>query len=138
VKASAFKLTTLAFSLFLIFAAFLAPQDALALCDENIYVDTGIGCVPYNAPDLAAFIVRIVVGIAGGIALLLLIAGGVQFVSSGGDPDSIDEAKQRITAAVSGLLLIIFSLVVLKVIGVDILDLPGFDPSGGGVILPGP
>jgi len=77
--------------------------------------------------------------IAGGVALLLLIIGGAQFIASSGDPDSLDEAKEKITAAVSGILLIIFSLVVLKVLGVDILGLPGFEGlTGGGLKLPGP
>lgn len=111
--------------------------SALA-CAAN-QVETGVGCVPTDAPHLAEFLVRLIVGIAGGVALLLLIIGGAQFIASGGDPDSIDEAKEKITAAVSGILLIIFSLLVLKVIGVDILGLPGFAPFGsGGVSLPGP
>ncbi len=95
--------------------------------------------MPTDAPGLAAFLVRLVVGIAGGVALLLLIVGGAQFIASGGDPDSLDEAKEKITAAVSGLLLIIFSLLMLKIIGVDILGLPDFEGlPGGGVRLPGP
>ena len=102
-------------------------------------VETGIGCVPTSASGLANFLVRLIVGIAGGVALLLLIIGGAQFIASSGDPDSLDEAKEKITAAVSGILLIIFSLLVLKVIGVDILGLPGFDSlPGGGLKLPGP
>lgn len=107
-------------------------------CGAN-EVETGVGCVPTDAPGLAAFLVKLIVGIAGGVALLLLIIGGAQFIASSGDPDSLDEAKEKITAAVSGILLIIFSLVVLKVIGVDILGLPGFDDlPGGGLKLPGP
>ncbi len=112
----------------------------LAACpDPDHQVETGVGCVPTDAPGLAAFLVRLVVGIAGGVALLLLIVGGAQFIASGGDPDSLDEAKEKITAAVSGLLLIIFSLLMLKIIGVDILGLPDFEGlPGGGVRLPGP
>lgn len=102
-------------------------------------VSTALGCVPSVPKEFAAWTVRLVMGIAGGVALMLLILGGVQFVSSSGDPDSLDEAKEKITAAVSGLMLILFSVLVLKTVGVDILDLPGFDTTGtGGVTFPGP
>ena len=112
------------------------PQVLACAANE---VETGVGCVPTDASGLAKFLVRLIVGVAGGVALLLLIIGSAQFIASGGDPDSIDEAKEKITAAVSGILLIIFSLLVLKVIGVDILGLPDFEGlPGGGLKLPGP
>lgn len=102
-------------------------------------VDTGIGCIPYQPEPFAKRIVQIIAGFAGGIALLLLLVGGVQFVTSSGDPDSLDEAKTKITAALSGLFFILFSVMVLRIIGVDILGLPGFNPlGGGGVQVPGP
>ena len=116
----------------------LSSAPSVLACAGN-EVETGLGCVPTDAAGLAAFLVTLIVGVAGGVALLLLIIGGAQFIASGGDPDSIDEAKEKITAAVSGILLIIFSLVVLKVLGVDILGLPGFEGlTGGGLKLPGP
>lgn len=129
------KLKILILLNYLLILTLLAPVTSVfAAC-----VETGIGCIPTDAPGLAAFLVKLIVGIAGGVALLLLIIGGAQFIASGGDPDSLDEAKEKITAAVSGILLIIFSLLVLKVIGVDILGLPGFeDLGGGGLKLPGP
>lgn len=129
--------------IFLLLSVFLSLvlsspiTSVFAACPTN-QVETGIGCVPTDAPGLAAFLVKLIVGIAGGVTLLLLIAGGAQYISSSGDPDSIDEAKEKITAAVSGILLIILSLVVLKVLGVDILGLPGFEGLPGGVLkLPG-
>ena len=133
------KLKILALLSLLFITTALSPVSYIfAACPAN-QVETGIGCVPTDAPGLAAFLVKLIVGIAGGVTLLLLIAGGAQYIASSGDPDSIDEAKEKITAAVSGILLIILSLVVLKVLGVDILGLPGFEGLPDGKLkLPGP
>lgn len=50
---------------------------------------------------------------------------------SSGNPEGIEEAKGVITAAISGLLLTLFSVLILRVIGIEILGLPQFSPSGG-------
>ena len=77
-------------------------------------------------------------GIAGGVALLLLLLGAFKWVTGGGDPKALDEAKDTITAALSGLFLIVFSVLILKIIGVDILGLPGFEMlTGGSLKIPG-
>jgi hypothetical protein len=49
-------------------------------------------------------------------------------MTSQGDPEKVKEARESITAAVAGLLVIIFSIVLLQLITVDILHLPGFKP----------
>ncbi len=59
---------------------------------------------------------------------------------AGGEQPGVEEAKGIITAAISGLLLIIFSVLILKVIGVDILGIPAItviNNSGGGFNVPG-
>ena len=63
--------------------------------------------------------------IAGGIALLLMIFGAFQIITSGGNPDKVKQGKAFITSAVSGLLFMIFSLFLLRFIGVNLLQLPG-------------
>jgi len=65
--------------------------------------------------------------IAGGIAFLLIIFGGFQIILSGGNPDRVKAGKEMITAALGGLLLIIFSVFILRLVGYDILRLPGFN-----------
>jgi hypothetical protein len=80
------------------------------------------------ATDPAGFVTRLLgflLGISGGIALLLIIRAGYQVMISRGDPEKIGEAREHLTSAIVGLLFIIFSLVILEVIGVDILKIPG-------------
>jgi hypothetical protein len=45
---------------------------------------------------------------------------------SQGNPEKIQAAREQLTAAIVGLLFIIFSLVIIQVLGYDILHIPGF------------
>ena len=48
----------------------------------------------------------------------------IQF--SRGNPERIKKAREYLTSCIMGLLLIIFSIFILRLIGVDILRIPGF------------
>lgn len=98
---------------------------------------TAVGCIPYtNNPDnpdatqsvtlmLRSFI-TIGLGIAGGVVVLMVLAGSFLLSTSQGDPKRVDEGKSLISSAVIGILFIIFSVSILRFIGVDILQIPGF------------
>ena len=88
---------------------------------------TAIGCFGGDSPNafIASFI-RLGTGLGGGVAFLLILFSGFQRITSAGNPEKLHEAKELMTAAISGLLLIIFSVFLLRLIGVDILQFPGF------------
>lgn len=95
-----------------------------------LQVDTALGLF---ATDPAGFVSRLLgflLGISGAIALLLIIRAGYQVMMSRGDPEKLGEAREHLTSAIVGLLFIIFSLVILEVIGVDILRIPGLCRAG--------
>lgn len=99
---------------------------------------TGLGPITATPEGITNWALGILVGVAGGIALLFLFSGGLKWVTSAGDPKAVMEAKETVTAALSGLLLIVFSVLILKIIGYDILRLPGFgNLAGGGLSVPG-
>jgi len=91
-------------------------------------INTAIGCIPVFSDDnqtaLASWIIRWAVGIGGGIAFLLILYAGFQIITSQGVPDKIKAGQELITAAISGLLLLIFSVFILEYIGVKIIGLP--------------
>ncbi len=89
-------------------------------------VDTAIGPASTTPNELITTIMRILLSISGGIALLLLIYAGYKILTSRGNPETVKGARELITSAIAGLLLIILSLVILEVLGVDILHIPGF------------
>ncbi len=54
--------------------------------------------------------------IAGGLALLMLIIGGIWYIFSGSNPDNQEKAKKIITYALVGMALILISYAILVVI----------------------
>lgn len=124
-----------AFWLILIVLLFLAPQRVGAVnprgtCPDENAISTAIGCI--NAMDAGGFVgelFKLSIGIAGGIAMLLILFGGFQVLTSAGNPEHLNAGKELIGSAITGLLMILFSTFLLKVIGVDILCIPGFGPK---------
>lgn len=93
-------------------------------------IDTAIGCIPVldnsNGATFMGFILKWAVGIGGGIAFLLILYGGFMVMTSAGNPERLKAGQELLTSAISGLILLIFSIFILKFIGVDILGLGAF------------
>jgi hypothetical protein len=87
---------------------------------------TAVGCISFTPVKFTEDILKLVTGIAGGIALLLMLFGAAQMSMSAGDPKAMDAGKNTFTSALIGLLIIIFSVVILNIIGVTIIRIPGF------------
>jgi len=66
------------------------------------------------------------IGLAGLIALLCIIYAAFMIQISSGNPERIKKAQELLTSCIMGLMLIIFSVFILRLIGVDILKIPGF------------
>jgi len=99
-------------------------ETSYTLLAENSW--TALGCIPNDPRDFVAWLLARAIGIGGGIAFLLMIWGGFQVITAAGDPDRLNAGKEIISSAIAGLLLIIFSLFLLQLIGVKILEIPGF------------
>lgn len=114
------------------------PNDPLSQpCDSEISSDwskekgclrikTALGTIGTEAPEFVRWVLGFVLGISGGIVLIIIIITGYRLMTSQGDPEKVKNAKDALTAAIIGLLFIIFSLVILQFITADILQLPGF------------
>jgi hypothetical protein len=87
---------------------------------------TAFGCLPNDPQSFVGVFLKLLVGIGGGLAFLILLRGGLLILTSQGDPEKINQGKDWITSAVFGLLFMIFATVILSIIGVDILRIPGF------------
>lgn len=73
----------------------------------------GFSIPPFN--DVLTFIIRTFFILAGLIALLYLLLGAFAWITSGGNKENVDKAREKIQAAVVGLILVIvvLSIVVL-------------------------
>ncbi|MEX0896315.1 MAG: hypothetical protein WDZ94_05305 [Patescibacteria group bacterium] len=92
---------------------------------------TAIGCIENQIVPTTQRLIELGIGLGGGIALLTTIAAGFLLTTSQGDPQRANQAKEMMTAAVVGLLFIIFSVVILQFIGVTIFKIPGFGAETG-------
>lgn len=76
--------------------------------------------------ELMARLFRTIV-VVGGLALLLYLAwGGINWIMAGGDKAKIDEAKDRITNAVIGMIILVGTVAIAiflsEVFGFDLLN----------------
>jgi hypothetical protein len=91
-------------------------------------INTAIGCIHVlGSPEtFLADILRWAVGIGGGIAFLLTLYAGFMIMTGSGNPERLKAGQELLTSAVSGLILLIFSIFILNFIGIDILGLDIF------------
>lgn len=85
--------------------------------------DTAFGSISTNAKEFTTRILRFATGIAGGIALILMVIGSIRVLASSGDQQKLNGGREMIIAAVAGLLFLIFSILILRFIGFNILGL---------------
>lgn len=87
-------------------------------------VSTAIGCVDFNDINLTSqFFLRWGLGIAGGVALLLIGLAAYRIATSQGDPRRLQGGQELLLSAIGGLLMIVLSVYLLRFIGVDLLEI---------------
>lgn len=109
--------------LFLILSLKLAVTPVLAQL-ESCGIDTAIGCIPVeNTNAFMSWILGWAVGVGGGIAFLLIVYASFMIMTSQGDPARLKAGQELLTSAISGLIMLIFSVFILNFIGIDILGI---------------
>lgn len=82
--------------------------------------DSGLSGGPtLGASTLSQFILRVIniaLALAGLIAVLFLIIGGFRYITAGGNSDGAELGKKTILNAVIGIIVVILSFVVVRVV----------------------
>lgn len=72
---------------------------------------------PNNSDDsLGALVVRVldyILPLLGGVALIMVVYGGVLLITSSGDPEKLMKAKQTLLWAVIGIIIIALSWIIV-------------------------
>lgn len=71
------------------------------------------------------------VSIVGIVAVMMMIVGGMRYITAGGSQTAISDAKDMISSAISGLVIAIFAWVIVSAINPDVL----YIKSGGGTAI---
>lgn len=71
-------------------------------------------------PGIVAWLYTFFVGISGLAAFVMIVWGGVQWMTSQGNPGSTSDAKDKIKMALLGLLLVLASFLILQIINPEL------------------
>lgn len=100
---------------------------ALGLLPASVFAADGLPVVTPVTPggDLSissvlSTVIYWVLGLAGGIAVLFLILGGLQYITSSGNKDKAEQAKKTILYAVIGLIVIALSFVIVAFVSQNV------------------
>ncbi len=93
---------------------------------QGTLVNLKVGDAPsWTLPQLIGWAVNIVLIVAGVIFFFMLIIGGIRWILSGGDKANTESARNQITAALIGLIIVFaawaLATLLSTVFGIDIL-----------------
>ena len=94
----------------------LAP---FAFAQTGFQLPSGAGSGLPNDNSVSGFVIKIIniaLAVAGLIAVLFLIIGGFRYITSAGNEETAEQAKKIITNAIIGIVVIILSFVIVRVI----------------------
>ena len=93
-------------------------MDAPVFANAKSEVTSGVSSVnDGNSTDLPSFItniVNILLFLAGAIAVIVIIIGGIRYVLSSGDSGQVQAAKNTILYAVIGLIVVIMAYAIVN------------------------
>ena len=95
-------------------------------CPGGQGIKTAIGCIHTDPAGFVKDFLSFAVGTSGGLAFLMMLLGAFQMLTSAGNPETLQAGRDRFSSAIIGLLIVILAVLFLKIIGVDILGIPGF------------
>ena len=99
----------------------MSPEEG---CTDAI--NTALGCIPYDTQGFTSTLLTFLASTAGAISLVIMLIATIQIMTGGDNAEQVKKGKELFTGAITGLLFIIFSVTLLKIIAGDIIKLPGF------------
>lgn len=69
-----------------------------------------------NLDDMFQKVIGYVLGMAGIVLFVFLIIGGFKYMTSGGDPKAAEGARKTISSAITGLIIVLISYLILVLI----------------------
>ena len=79
---------------------------------DDLFVDLGNN----SFENLASVIASFLIGLCGIVAVLYLIIGGYQYLTSGANPDLAKRGAKTVTHAIIGLIIVILSYIIVQVV----------------------
>lgn len=116
-------------SLFVIHYSLFAPLaraiDPNGNCGDTA-IDTALGCLSVETKGFTITLLQFLAGTAGAISLVIMLIATIQIMTGGDNAEQVKKGKELFTSAVTGLLFIIFSVTLLRIVAGDIIQLDYF------------
>lgn len=80
------------------------------------YAPVNVGFTIPQFDEVLSFILRFFFVIAGLVALIYLLLGAMAWITSGGNKENVDKAREKIQAAIIGIILIFVVLAIVAVV----------------------
>lgn len=123
------KILVLSFVLFLFFNIFDSPVKAIDFTPQ-IAIGNFKGKMPINGNSIGLYITEIytyLIGVVGILATVVMMIGGVIWITSGGNASRVGEAKAWIGGALMGLVLALASFTILNTVNPDLVSMKNLD-----------
>ncbi len=111
---------------FLVSTRLALAIDPTGSCGEQA-IDTALGCLSVDTQGFTVSLLTFLAGTSGAIALVIMLVATIQIMTGGDNAESVKKGKELFTSAITGLLFIIFSVTLLRIVAGDIIQLPGFN-----------
>lgn len=74
-----------------------------------------------DLPDIIVSILNVIIGVAGFISVIWIIIGGVNYMTSSGDPNKTKKARDTILYACIGLVICVLSFAIVNFVILNVL-----------------
>ena len=108
-----------------------ADVGAVSAQDLGLYYGNQIGLGQSSLQDTIARIIRVALSLLGIVAVVIIIAGGVRWMTAGGDQDKVSQAKKIILNGTIGLAIILSSYAITQFVINSLLTATTGDGLGG-------
>lgn len=82
-----------------------------------VAIPTPQGIATYSINAVLSFAITTILVVAILLTLFFLIYGGIDMISSGGDKQKVTNARQKLTFAIVGLIIVLLSFFIVNTIG---------------------
>lgn len=110
---SLFITSMIFFSVPSVFAEEMAPTEAKTVSEVKLDNPLTAGEKSLNPSVLIGLIIKSVLGSIGGLALLMMVWGGFQWLTSAGNPEKVKKGSHTMIWAIIGLILVLGSYVLV-------------------------
>lgn len=97
-------------------AAFALGHFAAAQVDWGIGYAGNVGLGTREVRDVAVNVIQTLLGLLGILALIIILVGGFQWMTAGGNEENVGKAKKTIAAGIIGLIIIFFAYAIVAFI----------------------